>query len=1208
MATASPYKPSIGQSTAMSNLGIDRLLWKALKLAGSLKITCVMFALGVLILFIGTLAQDEETIVDVKKEYFNSWIAVVPLDVFQPQTIFPGAERIPYVLAIPGGATIGWILLINLIAAKVTRFPMVAKGKRFAAGLVLTLVGFGLIALIVLGAHLGDGLQGEPPFSYDAIWYGCIAALWGSTLGLGAWGIWATPKHTILKSVLWVFFAMFLAVALLLAFSGNAYRIPDPGLRIVWQLAKSGLVSGVLLAGLILLFGHRGGNVLIHLGIALIMVGQFVFGDQQREERIVLFEGQRTTAAVEIDVVELVVIDTSLPDKNRVVAFDHPLLEASARKGTYLTDKSLPFEIRVDRYMVNSDFVPRRSDPELQAEWSDLIGLPPEVGLKEIGKSGGAKSDGNYASAYLSIREKKTSKELGRFAVTQFLNDPMLRPSPILNQVDSDGRSFDLALRFRRNLKPFSLELQNVVLEQYTGTAIPKDYSSYVRITDDDGSTLQEGRIWMNSPMRFRGETYYQSDYRSAKESGMGIERSVLQVVTNAGWLIPYVSCVLVGLGMLAHFSITLTRFASRYDRNAFKKPVRQRLLLVSLLLPVLGIGGWLAMRAIPPTTSSDKIDWYRIGTLPVQHEGRMKPLAGVGAQLLKAMSNKPSLSSKGHSYEEGKTTDETVTAAQWMMSVMAHEKWVMDAPLIRIDAQKVLDDLGLKRHKSNRYSVKEISKGLDALEEKTQKILDKKRQDWTFDEQKFMDVQLKLSIFYNLWNAYEPIDEPFGNIDSPERLSQAIALLEPVVKSVESKSPPAAIPPREVPDKVDPKLPPPRWHAYVPAFYDVVVNFDSKKLDNPTSAFREMTRLIRQGSGKSREINQAVIAYEKMLDDRYGAFARLPKTRFEAWYEYFDPIWLSYVLYIIAGITALLSFTVAREGFRQAAFWMCVLTLTLHTIAIASRIYISERPPVVSLYSAAVFIGWAVVLACVVAELLFPISISLLIASIAGFLSLQVAYGLDVGDSMPVLQAVLDTQFWLSTHVVSVSLGYSATFLAGFLGIFIIGILFAQRWVQSHPKRESLASLVDVLYRICYGIVCFGIFFSFVGTVLGGLWGDDSWGRFWGWDPKENGALMIVLWNALLLHARWDKLVGPLGFAMLAVVGNIITAWSFFGTNILGVGLHAYGGDPEELITKARSMMYFMYSQLAFVVLGAITYFLTRQNSDAISDKARTA
>ncbi|MFN6129451.1 MAG: cytochrome c biogenesis protein CcsA [Planctomycetota bacterium] len=1206
MATASQYNTSVGRSTATSNLGIDSLLWKALKLAGSLKITCVMFALGVFILFVGTLAQDTETIVDVKKAYFNSWIAIVPFDVFMPQTIWPHANPIPYAFAIPGGAMVGWILLINLIAAKVTRFPMVAKGKQFVAGLALTLVGFGLIALIVMGAHLGDGLQGEPPFSYSAIWNGCIAALWGLILGLGAWSIWIPPKRSILRTVLWVFFAIFLAVGLLLAFTGDAYRIPDPGLRIVWQLAKSALVSGVLLAGLILLFGHRGGNVLIHLGIALIMVGQFVFGDQQREERIALFEGQRTSAAVQIDIVELAVIDTTMPDKNRVVAFDHPLLEASLSKGTYLTDKSLPFEIRVDRYMVNSDFVPRRSDPKLREEAADLIGLPPEMALTETEKSGGAKSEMNIASAYLSIREKKTSKELGRFAVTQFMNDPMIRPVPILNQVESDGRSFELALRCRRNLKPFSFELKDVVLEQYTGTAIPKDYSSYVRITDDDGTTLQEGRIWMNSPMRFRGETFYQSSYTPAEKSPMGVEQTVLQVVTNAGWLIPYVSCVLVGLGMLAHFSITLTRFASRYDRNAFKKPVRQRWLLVSLLLPVLGIGGWLAMRASPPSSSSDKIDWYRIGTLPVQHEGRMKPLSGVGAQVLKALSNKPfALSTQGHKYEGNQSTGEQISSAQWLMSVMAHEPWVMEAPLIRIDAQSVLDELDLDRHKSNRYSVKQITENLDGMEEKTKAIFDKKQEEWTFEEKKFMDVQLKLGIFFNLWNAYEPIDEILSKAESPERLSQAIAALEPLVKSLESKSPPAFIPPREVPEKLDPKLPPPRWHAYVPAFYDMVRNFDSKKVDNPTTAFRELTRLIRQGSGKSKEINQAVIAYEKMLDERYSALARLPKTRMEAWYEYFDPIGLSYMLYLFAGLITLLGLAVAKEHFRQAAFWICVITLVLHTIAIASRIYISERPPVVTLYSAAVFIGWAIVLACVVAEILFPIAISILIASIAGFLSLQVAYGLDIGDSMPVLQAVLDTQFWLSTHVISVTLGYSATFLAGFLGIFIIGILFAQRWIASQERRASLASLVEVLFRICYGIVCFGIFFSFVGTVLGGLWGDDSWGRFWGWDPKENGALMIVLWNALLLHARWDKLVGALGFGMLAVVGNIITAWSMFGTNILGIGLHAYGGDPGDSI---RNMAMFVASQLAVVALGGITVLLSRTETAVLAGKARTA
>jgi ABC-type transport system involved in cytochrome c biogenesis permease subunit len=98
------------------------------------------------------------------------------------------------------------------------------------------------------------------------------------------------------------------------------------------------------------------------------------------------------------------------------------------------------------------------------------------------------------------------------------------------------------------------------------------------------------------------------------------------------------------------------------------------------------------------------------------------------------------------------------------------------------------------------------------------------------------------------------------------------------------------------------------------------------------------------------------------------------------------------------------------------------------------------------------------------------------------------------------------------------------------------------------------------MLSRMIYGSVCFALFFSFFGTVLGGLWADDSWGRFWGWDPKENGALIIVLWNALILHARWGGMVGARGLAVLAILGNITTGWSWFGVNELGIGLHSYG------------------------------------------------
>jgi hypothetical protein len=100
---------------------------------------------------------------------------------------------------------------------------------------------------------------------------------------------------------------------------------------------------------------------------------------------------------------------------------------------------------------------------------------------------------------------------------------------------------------------------------------------------------------------------------------------------------------------------------------------------------------------------------------------------------------------------------------------------------------------------------------------------------------------------------------------------------------------------------------------------------------------------------------------------------------------------------------------------------------------------------------------------------------------------------------------------------------------------------------------------------------------------VLGGIWADQSWGRFWGWDPKENGAVLIVLWNAVILHARWGGIVRERGLAVLAIFGNVVTAWSWFGTNMLGVGLHSYGFMDSALLALAS----FVFSQLFLIVLG---------------------
>jgi len=212
-----------------------------------------------------------------------------------------------------------------------------------------------------------------------------------------------------------------------------------------------------------------------------------------------------------------------------------------------------------------------------------------------------------------------------------------------------------------------------------------------------------------------------------------------------------------------------------------------------------------------------------------------------------------------------------------------------------------------------------------------------------------------------------------------------------------------------------------------------------------------------------------------------------------------------------------------------------------------------TRPPPVTNLHSSALFIAWVAVGLGLLAERFTRDGLVLAAASALGFASLLIAHNLG-GDTLGVLIAVLDSNFWLATHVVAITIGYAATFLAGFLGIaYLILRVSSARFVLDDAAQKRLTGTT-------YGVVCFALLFSFTGTILGGIWADQSWGRFWGWDPKENGALLIVLWNAIILHARWGGFLRGRGLAVCAIAGNIVTAFSWFGTNLLGIGLHSYG------------------------------------------------
>ena len=1189
--------------------------WQLLRAAGSLKITVVMFLAATFLLFVGTLAQDEKNLPEVKAEYFNSWVAKIPFSDFLPVTVF-GESGLTGWFPFPGGGTIGLVMLVNLIAAKVTRFHVAAHGGRLLWGTAVTLLGGLLTLAVILTGHRTDGLQGRPPVDYETVWR--MVQGGGALLAAGLAFAAAGSSRKLVAGSLWAAAAAVGCVVTLALFGGESWRLNEPGLRIMWQLIQSSVAALVLLAGLVMVFGVRGGNVLIHVAVGLLMIGQFVFGDRQIEERISLVEGQTTSVAYRTDETELAVVDSSSVD-DQVTAISSRLLRARAG-GEVITADGLPFDIRVVNYFPNSTVI--RVGPVAKNQATAGIGLswlataaPPE---------GGASSKSNIASAYVRLVEKGTGRDLGTHLVTQFLNDQkqifMGGSGDECDTVEADGKPWRLQLRFRREHKPYSVTLDDVRRIDYSASATPRDYSSYVTFTDRDTKAEQKGRIWMNNPVRYRGETFYQSQY-SQVDLGNGQigEMTGLQVVENAGWLIPYVACVLAFWGMLVHFGGTFVRFADRHERESRliaaaptdpgRSQRRQRTLPTATtpetgrgwLLPAIALA-FVALCVLPRSmerrVKSDACDWGAAGTIPVMHEGRIKPLDSVGRTTLQLLGNRsrvvmPEGEGEEKGEGQGKAPEGTVSAVQWLLALMAGSEWVDKAPVFRIDALEVLDLFDLKRRQGHRYSAAELEPGRAALREQLKKLREIPADQRSFVQKKYAEIDQKLMAHDLMRFAYETpsLPKPAAEGDEARReLFEQIRRLMQGARMIEDNHPPAVIPPLDAPstDAMAAEAgAATRWQPLYPAVVTALVGRvlggrEGQPAYRLNPAILPFTNLLAAVDRSPAEFNTALAAYQRTIADLPAVQASASKASFESWLNAFNPTDTARWLYIVASVLCFASFLVWHGPLNRFVWWMLVGVLVVHTFALAARIYLTGRPPVVNLYSSAVFIGWACVLAGLGLESLYRLGIGNLVAALSGGLTLMVAYGLDSGDTMHVLQAVLDTQFWLSTHVVTVTLGYGATFLAGMLGTCAIVHLL---WSRFFDQADVAANrqVQDRLYRMTYGVVCFALFFSFIGTVLGGLWADDSWGRFWGWDPKENGALMIVLWNAAVLHARWDRWIGPRGFALFTIGGNIVTAWSWFGTNQLGIGLHSYGFTSGVLMLLAG----YVLSQLLLIAAG---------------------
>ena len=558
----------------------------------------------------------------------------------------------------------------------------------------------------------------------------------------------------------------------------------------------------------------------------------------------------------------------------------------------------------------------------------------------------------------------------------------------------------------------------------------------------------------------------------------------------------------------------------------------------------------WVGASLTPPPPVPDTFDYAGFGKLPVLVGGRIKPLDTAARNSLLIIHGKQSL----------EVTDRRrLTALPWLADVLFNAPLADDYRAFVINNADVLGLFGWEQTDRKYFSYAELKPFLRQIEEQgalSDKLQSVERSAY---QNAILNLRNALALYQRLQSSFPATTIRTGSEKTPAEVALKIQRQEELAQPAHI----LALPPR-IPGSAD-------WRSIGES---VLASADGLGPHPVAQTYAQMQNAYRDGN--KPEFNEQVRTLSRWMSEH--ELIAVKRTSFEFFFNRIDPFSHSLVLYLVAFLLACASWLIWNRPLNRAAFSLLLLALAVHTFGLISRMYLQERPPVTNLYSSAVFIGWGAVIVALILERLYRDGIGAVCAGAVGFITLVIAHHLaDSGDTLEMLQAVLDTNLWLATHVVAITTGYSAMFLAGMLAIIYI--------VRGVLTRSLTPAIASSLARMTYGVVCFATFFSFVGTVLGGIWADQSWGRFWGWDPKENGAVLIVLWCAMILHARWGGFIRQRGLMMMAVFGNVITSFSWFGVNMLGVGLHSYG-----FMEKAFPWLCgFILSQLALIGLAAI-------------------
>ena len=640
-----------------------------------------------------------------------------------------------------------------------------------------------------------------------------------------------------------------------------------------------------------------------------------------------------------------------------------------------------------------------------------------------------------------------------------------------------------------------------------------------------------------------------------------------------------------------------------------------------ALTLIVIGCLFLLAVRTLLPEKSLVKVSTYEPWSeevleaargIPLQDGGRVKPLETYAGYKMLGMRG-DRLGILGKDGEKVK-----ITPTGWMLDALFRPEVAIKLPTFRIDNSDVVELIGMKpKAKRDRYTYDEVAVAREELfrlggeYEKLQQgevELDAVQKQTLALARGVREFESFLTYFSFARAGIELRGAGEEGASQYQRTSTVMATAEVIQQVLQEARDSGTAPSAHVQDILQQITDHSNAAKFGPSFLPPA-DAEQKEWATPgAKIWNVMTRESADPAGAVADIAgmENLVANatrpegfgEKLMTWREGMEGRAEARGEGEWVglelSYNKGNWFFRALFMAflpAALCVVLSWVSPRSMWGRVMaglVWAGTLSgLVMLVIGITQRSIVMQRPPVGNLYDTIPFITAAAMIVVLIVELITRRRLALLLAPLVGFAGLVMArlyeFG-DPNDPMDPLLAVLRSNYWLTIHVLTITFGYGAGLVAAFFGhIYVFLRLFKLDGGDKALRR--------FLTRVTYGCICFTLLLSLVGTVLGGIWANDSWGRFWGWDPKENGALMIVLWTLFILHARMGGILREWGMNLCAIFLAVIVTFSWWHVNLLGVGLHSYGFSDSK-----KFAVFLFYGIEGVVLLFGIGYMLVER------------